>query len=527
MTSLLFQILLISGMLESHNSYMYNVTVQVSDSGLDDPSCVQNGSKPCNTLTYALDQISRLRLNSDIDVTVIVTCNQTITSSSKYSFDTFYSLSVKVIGKYHPFIIFNRSFTLSVSSHLRILNWAWVGLGFIEHPGADITKMSQYQINSLSILDCKIMINEWLSTNTQKLSIANTEFGQVNTCPTLTVSTTDANVNTIFIFTNNTFSDCYHYSIDKPILYFNTGPSFLKLTIMNSTFTGLKGRTWNSFVTTGMHKKTHKYQSNALPKHSKIISANTGASLLLVINNSRFIGNKQLILISIHDFKTIFLHDKIMKLHIYGTVMRNNTATSLLVEFKRHYHDYLMVVILKHLSVDGNIVGNTQWDYAVPIHDLETSILNLSMVDQVSIEDSSFSHNQGTPLTFKPNNKKMQLSLNGEIHFTNNTGVMGGACNLYNVHIVIETKAEVNVIFEENTGVYGGALYLDDITISDSKCKLKVKFANNFATISGNSVYFATTPQKKFLITAHLIIYALWTLALQHLTWYLRKILFH
>ena len=72
MTSLLFQILLISGMLESHNSYMYNVTVQVSDSGLDDPSCVQNGSKPCNTLTYALDQISRLRLNQSINVTVIM-----------------------------------------------------------------------------------------------------------------------------------------------------------------------------------------------------------------------------------------------------------------------------------------------------------------------------------------------------------------------------------------------------------------------------------------------------------------------
>ena len=177
--------------------------------------------------------------------------------------------------------------------------------------------------------------------------------------------------------------------------------------------------------------------------------------------------------------------------------MRNNSASSVLVEFNCYYLCYLMAVFLQGILVDGNIVTNTQWAYATPIDDLESSIFSLSTLDRLSIEDSNFLNNQGTPLTVKPNKETMNtcMSVKGETHFTNNTGVLGGACGLHNVHVMIQPNTEVKVFFKENKGVYGGALYLNNATISDTMCKLKVKFINNTATTSGNLVYFATTPR--------------------------------
>ena len=66
---------------------------------------------------------------------------------------------------------------------------------------------------------------------------------------------------------------------------------------------------------------------------------------------------------------------------------------------------------------------------------------------------------------------------------------------MQNAQVLIHKNTEENIIFDGNTGVYGGALYLNNANISDKTCKMKVKFINNTATASGNSLYFATMPQ--------------------------------
>ena len=81
----------------------------------------------------------------------------------------------------------------------------------------------------------------------------------------------------------------------------------------------------------------------------------------------------------------------------------------------------------------------------------------------------------------------------GNNTFSNNTGVFGGAWNINNVVILTD---EGTVIFENNKGIYGGALYIAKTTTFATKaCKLKLKFIDNKAVTSGNSVYFATSPQ--------------------------------
>ena len=189
-----------------------------------------------------------------------------------------------------------------------------------------------------------------------------------------------------------------------------------------------------------------------------------------------------------------------VKLNMYDTIIRNNLATSVLVEGVQHLlsipnaNSYIVIVYLKGIVVNENIVTNTQWVYAISVGTLQSSVISFSTVDEVLLKNSSFSDNQGTPLTVK-NQKETSLSLKGEIHFTNNTGVLGGACGLQNAQVLIHKNTEENIIFEGNTGVYGGALYLNNANISDKTCKMKVKFINNTATASGNSVYFATMPQ--------------------------------
>ena len=60
MSPLLFHVIILLGLLRSCNSYRPDKsTIQVSDTGLDDPSCIQNGES-CKTLTYVLDSLDSL-----------------------------------------------------------------------------------------------------------------------------------------------------------------------------------------------------------------------------------------------------------------------------------------------------------------------------------------------------------------------------------------------------------------------------------------------------------------------------------
>ena len=65
-------------------------------------------------------------------------------------------------------------------------------------------------------------------------------------------------------------------------------------------------------------------------------------------------------------------------------------------------------------------------------------ILRFSAIDE---DLSSFSSNQGTPLIPVVKNKeRTSLLLKEEMYFTNNTGVLGGACGLHNTDVMIQSN---------------------------------------------------------------------------------------
>ena len=225
--------------------------------------------------------------------------------------------------------------------------------------------------------------------------------------------------------------------------------------------------------------------------------------LILSINSSRFTDNSYMILVSLNP-DPYTLHDVRysvnLTLYVYNTIIRNNSATSVLVEGIQQYPCTSFskaVIVLKGILVHGNIVINIQNALDMLILDLESSVFNFSGIEEVIIEDSSFSDNQGTPLAIQNYKGQTRMQLNGGINFTNNTGILGGACRLHPMHFMIESNTEGKIVFEGNSALYGGAVYLNGVII-DGECKMQVKFINNTATTSGNSVYFATMPLLPF-----------------------------
>ena len=203
MSSLLFHVLLILGLLGACSSYaLRNITIQVSDSGLDEPSCLQNETA-CKTLTYVLGKLPKISFHQSTSITVNITCNQTIKTDSSYSFPKYHYLSVRIVSHNKAYIILNSSMEIIHYDPSYNNYWAWIGVGFISSTNSSINHDS---IKSLVILDCRIMKVDWKFMNMRNLVINNSEFGQVDICPTLQILFLSFQLH--FIFSNNTVSDC-------------------------------------------------------------------------------------------------------------------------------------------------------------------------------------------------------------------------------------------------------------------------------------------------------------------------------
>ena len=478
MSPLLFHVIILLGLLRSCNSYRPDKsTIQVSDTGLDDPSCIQNGES-CKTLAYVLDSLSSIKHQQRVAVTINITCNQTI---KKYSDYAYAFLSVRIVSHNNAYITLNSSISLTHYFPYIHTYWAWIGLGFVSDTKHTNLFINHSRFDTLAILNCTIMTAEWMFYFVQNLVINGSKFGLVEICPTLHIKFYDSYHSYAFLnYTNNIISNCntVHRSLFDLFLVrpSQIKSTFLYLNVENCTFSRIK-------------KQSDKNQKNyTLQEDSKLFSVTTKGNFSFLINRNCFIDNNQLVFVSVNVLPAGNYYPTNVQLNLQNTVIGNNMATSVLVEYNGQKHR--MAVVLKEMVVENNIITNTGSAYELPLGDMKSSLVTLSMVDQIQVEDSRFSNNQGTALTVTQINElKTFMTLKSLINFTNNTGVLGGACNLHNVHMMIETN---NSIFEGNSAVYGGALYLNNTKLSETKCNNKVRFINNTATTSGNSIYYAT-----------------------------------
>ena len=479
--------LLIFGLVISENST--NITVQVNANGSDTPSCIQNNTS-CKTMLYVLDRIVNMSKHfyQNTSITVYITCNQIIElySFEPYKFVSSYPLSIRLIGHNNTSIAFKQivlGCLIIAKASYSELDWAWIGFTFFTYsaPFDTTSLLGHVNIDTLAICNCKIMNNTVIINDARNIVIDRTEFGtklgRKWLCSSVHVKAESHS--TSFKFSNNNFSNC-KFPYFKALVSFDIRKDDSNLTIINCTFTEVIAYYHTNEI--NMDKDTRII---FVTMQEKIKSA-------LTINESHFTGNSKVKVLTVHTFSE--LGNYYVSVLLHGLVIINNTATSALVEINSYTLEFgSLNVNLSNLLVDANNVGSTT-DWSQAVSGLESSsVFSFSKVTRVTLTNSKFTNNHGTPLKFKSVKLKTSLFFAGNNTFSNNNGVFGGACNIHNV--MFQMNDEGKVIFENNKGIYGGALYLATIAFSMTVCKLKFKFIDNKAVTSGNSVYFATSPQ--------------------------------
>ena len=524
---ILFLIQFICGFVfcEPDNRQLNDIIVQVSEYGLDVPSCIlANGinPRPCKTLTYVLGQISTPnKFYKSTSIAININSNQSISLRHTYHFNLAVMLFVEVVGHNGTFINFKKNSLLEVcGSDDSYIYWTWasIGLGFMRSYGdqpIDSTGLVlvQKKLSFLATIKVKIMSISWHIIDTPTVVISYTYFGQDNVfCPFLSINfgislLFPEKVATFNLFMANNFSFCQMSDAKDrlAILKINLKNYKTTLKLLNNTFTGL----------------------NHYPgRWVRAVDVVTNSITEALIENNRFNRNTiGMLYITTYDcyhttsdfdqlpipvcFKKIHLqnnyfqdnHDTWMLLCVQiiasttvsDIFLRNNffianrqnslievtiySEVHIVIE-KLHLIDNENTASVQLFKVDGSGSTSTEVTLAKlliknnivstiepnePPDELRQAVISLSGIHHLLFTDSTFINNSGTSfiLTDDVVVSPAALELKGNIVFQNNTGLFGGACALCN--IAVNTSGTGKIVFENNIAIYGGALFFDNV----------------------------------------------------------------
>ena len=523
------------------------LTIQVSESGHDKLSCLQEPQHACKTLVYVLNQMSNSTFNPLVvsEMLINVTYNQTIHQKLlEVNLHFQYMQKVSVVGCNNAFIIFKYAGSFLQISQLSgyALQWSWIELGFTctgrskVHNELDIPRIIMLFLNTLEVYKCNfISVTLRFDESIQGPSIVISEnvFGNSEFCPIVKFVITSS-----AIVANNSFENCR--VIESPLLRIQANNNSVK--ILNNSFTNLSTKISTSAIsiigtTVGISIQNNRFIGNSMGsvtiyvtvsysgiiedactwcimernnfEHNCFRRTEKQNPILVVIkaitdacpmkfscNHNSFENNKNTRLLS----TDIENKNNFTAVHnITDLTILNNTGTSGLVTIVNNdpLHG-IVIVYMTSLTVEYN-TGRYREDTS---DSLKATIVYVKNVNQITIGDSAFQKNLGTSLVLENEqfySKKHYLCVTGRLLFDANSGIYGGAMGLYSV--TINSSCHSIVSFQNNYGVYGGALYLENSPshcVCTNKCLTTLKFNNNRATTSGNSVYFASSSYSNF-----------------------------
>ena len=173
--------------------------------------------------------------------------------------------------------------------------------------------------------------------------------------------------------------------------------------------------------------------------------------------------------------------------------IQNNSVTYGLLRIEKMTPRYgLTKVNIASLNATSNTVETIQVE---EFSGTLSSVLSIINVDEVHITNVTFMQNLGTPLLIQTEQDlgKIALSLSGTLTFSENIGLLGGACAFQNV--IINHSSSPEVVFDRNHAVLGGAMYLVYSSMANTTCnEAKVEFIDNTAATAGDAIFFATDP---------------------------------
>ena len=564
---LLFLIQFICGLFfcKPDNRQLNNIIVQVSDNGLDVPSCIQlhgNNLRPCKTLTYVLGQMSTSRFYNNTSIAININSNQTISLRHTYHFNFPVTLDVEVVGHNGTFINFKKKSLLEICGSDSYISWTWasIGLGFMQSYGdqaIDSTGLVLVQrgLLFLATFKVKVLSISWHIIDTPTVVISYTYFGQGNVfCPLLSVNfgSNFDDVATFTLFKANNFSFCQMNDAKDRLAILKINLKKYKTTfkLLNNTFTGLNYYSIRPLSWVGAVEVVISSITETLIENNRFNRNTIGMVYIITfdcedttsdydqqeipvcftefnLQNNYFQDNHNTSLLDVVIFTTTSVSDLFLRNNFFIGNRQNS-----LIQFKMSLSEVHIVieelqlidnentasqqlfsvtvaglgsmsteVTLAKLLIKNNIVSTIEPNE--PPDKLTQAVISLSDIHHLLLTDSTFINNSGTSFILITDNMVVSpVVLELEGNIVfQNNTGLFGGACALH-NIAVNTSGTGTIIFENNAAIYGGALYFDYVLFpSATTCNLDLHFHNNKATTAGNIAYFATSPQKSIFQT--------------------------
>ena len=493
-------------------------------------------------------------IGSDV-ILVNVLDNQSLNTTPIYDFtDIVNPFTLVVTGVGYPSITFESNGTLILAGNtLSMSNFTWRGLVFSG------TGFLHKEIRAVTIVDCKIHLSSLAVYDVQKVIINESDIGttKIPNAECLLMSLrasygcSPGNVSSV-VFSSNTITSCQISSI-ADLLTFST---FCHVTIINNEFTHLDLTAAYRFVIVDGNTKSLTFQNNSFVENvfgPAIEFDISGSNGQVTIQQNRFLHNDVIPKIVTVPLQAIFYFDEIHNSSLSVTISKNlyhNNSELLFLSLRAEPTSSTVMVTLNSESLTDNI-GSSVAHRCTPLGDMiltntlclglfifegctvvnlsnitasnnrisidtsaiprgdevlsrdsitrYSSLFFLSNVANMSLSDTLFNNNYGTPIIFWHEvinvdiDPAFSLTLSGNILFTNNIGLLGGAFAAYNKDIDIHSKSSTRLTFIGNSALYGGAGFIENMAFR--LCDhLTINFTDNNAVTNGDSIYFSTDP---------------------------------
>ena len=467
--------------------------VYVSDDGIDDRSCLNNGSH-CKTLGYVLTSIPMLQCSN---CTVMVTYDHIVGSSTLYTVNISNVEVLYIVGLEQPNLYFNESGILLVNndnttsviiqnvtfndcSHFDnyihyLLNFTVTNvvlynssvlvvaqgvywqhsnfygcIGSLEVVLPDVASSKIVVMNStFSFVSIVLRYGHLHSFSNVSVLIRQCEF--IGVLLTLTLQKNFINVNSINIIVD----ECMFYCTDSPCITIEVqGHQYIisgKILIINNNFTKC-----TTFSCIDISSCTN-CQNNV-----KIIY--TGNTFKDSVANN------------------IFYMENWAHFVIKDSIFKNNTVFYN-VAFVKYMYSYNLDIIMKELLfMNNSVTGFPTADNGAIVTLWNEYIYGSSSVE---LSNLSFTSNIGTPLSL---NWWGIISITGYMTFIGNNAITGGGMFI-SLNCTLHIADNATISFINNTASYGGAIYVDqDHCFVDSAKHNMFVLQGNHA-ISGQSIY--------------------------------------
>ena len=506
----------------------------------------------CKTLDDALKLVLKeyvqVGIQSD-EVFINVTYSQSITRPLQHNFSLHRDLSVVVSSWSDIPKLINCSGVdlLSITTKGSYsLSWTWENIEFYGCYKYNKTKNQLipgivYEgLKSVFFIHCVLRVGYVKLLNVNNIIFEHNHLGN-DICPELlfvrssSKTTTHTEISTVS-FVNNTISNCL---VDSPSYALVTLQYYVptKVDIINNTFADIN--TSSIFFQSGINitgsgivnitvlrnrfirnRLSFIYvqikqfitsliavciiQENTLydnldPENSRLLQVNlfridytlSSSASQVVLRNNEYHNNDKLYICYVTVVSDN--NDCTMNVMIDENDIQNNSVTYGLLRIEKMTPRYgLTKVNIASLNATSNTVETIQVE---EFSGTLSSVLSIINVDEVHITNVTFTQNLGTPLLIQTEQDlgKIVLSLSGTLTFSENIGLLGGACAFQNV--IIDLSSSPEVVFDRNHAVLGGAMYLVYSSMANTTCdEAKVEFIDNTAATAGDAIFFATDP---------------------------------